>query len=179
MTIVLRPALPEDVPALGALIVRSVHALQGADYDDAQREGALGSAFGVDRQLIADGTYLIAERDGALAGCGGWSRRATLYGADAAAVRDPRLLDPATEPARIRAFFIDPDHARRGVAAAILAACERAAQAEGYRALELMATLTGIPFYAAAGFMPLEEEAAALPNGATMPLRRMRKALVA
>lgn len=171
----LRLAAPIDIPAIAALIERSVHGLQAGDYDRAQREGALGSVFGVDRQLIADCTYFVAEADGALAGCGGWSRRATLYGSDDAAVRDATLLAPGHDAARIRAFFVDPAFARRGIGRAILEACEAAARAEGFTRLELMATLTGVALYEACGFTAVERGAAQLANGATLPLLRMTK----
>jgi GNAT superfamily N-acetyltransferase len=111
------------------------------------------AVMGLDRQLVVDGTYFVAELDGAIAGCGGWSRRATLYGGDhSAGLREPRLLDPASEPARIRAMYTHPDFARRGVGRALLAHCEAAARDEGFAACELMGTMAGIPLYLASGY---------------------------
>lgn len=130
--------------------------------------------MGLDRQLIADGTYFVVEEDGQVAGCGGWSRRATLYGGDHTPGRDAALLDPATEAARVRAMYTNPAFARRGVGRLILQLCEDAARAEGFRRLELMATLSGEPLYAACGFERIEaiEDAR---GGASVPLTRMGK----
>ena len=132
--------------------------------------------MGLDRQLIADRTYFLVEADGRLAGCGGWSRRATLYGGDHTPGRDAALLDPATEPARVRAMYTHPDFARRGVGRLILELCEAAARAEGFRRLELMATLSGRALYARCGFVDIEaiEDAR---GGAAVPLVRMGKAI--
>ncbi|WP_082443416.1 MULTISPECIES: GNAT family N-acetyltransferase [unclassified Sphingomonas] len=133
--------------------------------------------MGLDRQLVGDGTCFVAEVDGALVGCGGWSRRATLYGGDDGMVpRDVRLLDPATEPARIRAMYTHPDHARRGIGSLILATCERAALAEGFRTAELMSTASGQPLYTRCGYLPVERGDADV-GGVRVPLIRMRKAL--
>ncbi|MFD1613367.1 GNAT family N-acetyltransferase [Sphingomonas tabacisoli] len=133
--------------------------------------------MGLDTQLIADRTYFAVTSDGAFAGCGGWSRRATLYGGDHSTdLREPRLLDPATEPARIRAMYTDPAFVRRGVGRMILEACEAAARAEGFRAAEMMATLAGEPLYAAAGYQAVERVTDA-SGGVPVPLVRMRKPL--
>jgi GNAT superfamily N-acetyltransferase len=148
----LRLARLEDAAALAALIARSVRGLGRADYDAAQLEAALASAFGVDTQLIRDGTYFVAEHEGLPVGCGGWSRRRTLFGGDADPNRDAGLLDPAVDPARIRAFFVDPDQARRGIGRALLARCESDAQAAGFRRFALMATLPGLRLYEAYGY---------------------------
>lgn len=150
----LRRATPADLPELGALIARSARELSRGDYTDAQVEGALAAAFGVDSQLIADGTYFVIEVDGRITGCGGWSRRRTLFGGDRRAGRDGTELDPAVDAARIRAFFIDPDFARRGFGTALLARCEREAVAHGFRRFELMATLPGVRLYQARGYVP-------------------------
>jgi hypothetical protein len=115
MPISLRHALPTDLPALQALIARSARGLSTEDYRPSQVEGALRGAFGVDSQLVADQTYFIAEEDGNIVGCGGWSFRSTLFGGDARVGRDASTLDPAIDAAKIRAFFVDPGHARRGV----------------------------------------------------------------
>lgn len=171
----IRPATAADIPILASLIERSVRTLQAGDYSPEQIEGALGSVFGVDRQLIADGAYLVAEADGVIVGCGGWSRRRTLFGAHAFVARDDSELDPATEPARIRAFFVEPAWARQGVGGAILAACEAAARAWGFTRLELAATLTGEPLYARYGYVAVERTETPLPNGASLPIVRMVK----
>jgi GNAT superfamily N-acetyltransferase len=149
----IRAAIPGDVPALEQLIEASARQLSRGHYTDAQIEAAVTHVFGVDGELIADGTYLVATIDGDLAGCGGWSRRRTLFGGDRFAGRTGGLLDPATDAARIRAFFVAPRHARRGVGRALLAACEDAARTAGFRSLALMATLPGEPFYRAAGYI--------------------------
>ena len=134
--------------------------------------------MGLDRQLIADGTYFIVEAEGHIAGCGGWSRRATLYGGDHTPGRDAAVLDPSTDAARVRAMYTHPDFARRGVGALILQLCEAAAKAEGFTRLELMATLSGRPLYLRAGFQDIEaiEDSR---GGVPVPLVRMGKAIPA
>ena len=175
MVITLRPAVDDDLPALTALIAASVRALSVGFYDAAQRESGLRYVFGVDTRLIADGTYFVlVDSSGTLAACGGWSRRRTLYGGDQAKSGPDDLLDPATEPARIRAFFVHPDFARRGLARRLFAHCRDAARAEGFTALELMATLPGVPLYLALGFSPVAREDARLPDGVVLPMLRMR-----
>jgi ribosomal protein S18 acetylase RimI-like enzyme len=148
----IRRATFEDVPALNSLIAASARGLSGGDYTPAQVEGALRGAFGVDSQLLRDGTYFVIEVGETLAGCGGWSRRKTLFGSDARADRDAAELDPATDAARIRAFFIHPQFARRGLGTKLLERCERDAMAHGFRRLELMATMPGVKLYAARGY---------------------------
>jgi GNAT superfamily N-acetyltransferase len=173
-----RPARSEEIRELEALIGRSARELSRGYYSDAQIGAALEHVFGVDSALVADGTYLVIEERGAPIACGGWSRRRTLFGGDRFAARDDVLLDPAREPARIRAFFVDPDHARRGLGMALLAACEAAAAAAGFGALELMATLPGVDFYARAGFVPgkaILHDA----GGTPIPVVPMRKVLIA
>jgi GNAT superfamily N-acetyltransferase len=149
----LRKATLADVPALNALIARSARGLSAADYRAEQIEGALRGAFGVDSQLLADETYFVVEDAGQIVGCGGWSFRATLFGGDARAGRDASTLDPKTQPAKIRAFFVDPDNARRGIGSLLLDRCEREARAHGYARVELMATLPGVKLYAARGYV--------------------------
>jgi len=177
----IRKAAASDVPALAALIELSVRGLQSEDYSPAQIELALKHVYGVDTQLIADGTYFAAEailRDGAvLAGCGGWSKRKTLYGGDAWNRRDDDLLDPARDAAKIRAFFVHPDWARRGIGTLILQACEAAVKAAGFARCEMGATLTGVPFYRAKGYAELERVVVPLPGGASLPIIRMAKKL--
>lgn len=134
---------------LETLIAASAQQLSRGFYTSEQAQAAIACVFGVDSELVADGSYLVAHAGGRIAGCGGWSRRATLFGGDRFAARAAGWLDPARDAARIRAFFVAPDAARGGVGSALLAACEAAAQAAGFARTELMATLPGVPFYAA------------------------------
>lgn len=173
----LRLARMDDVPVLEELIPLSVRALQAAHYSPAQMEAALGPVFGVDRQLIADGTYFVAEHDGQIIGCGGWSRRKAVFGGDRARLGADALIDPAREPARIRAFFIHPDWARRGIGKAILAACESAVIAAKFPSVELVATLPGEPLYAAFAYEVVERYEVLLAGGVTLPVVKMRKQL--
>jgi GNAT superfamily N-acetyltransferase len=170
-----RVATEDDLPAIRELIPLSVRGLSGGYYTEEQIESAIRYVFGPDTQLIADGTYFVAERGGALAGCGGWSMRRTLYGGDQAKDADDPLLDPSAEAARIRAFFVHPGHARRGVASAIYGACVDAARAAGFRSLELMATLPGEPLYRAFGFHAVEPVESTLPDGVGVPFVRMAR----
>ena len=176
-TLTVRKARMDERSALEALIAASARELGGRDYSDAQLDRAIGNVFGVDSELIEDGTYLVAEVDGERAGCGGWSKRATLFGADARAGRDSTALDPKTDPAKIRAFFVHPDFARRGVGRSLYDRCEAEAGAAGFGALELMATLGGIPLYAALGFEPGAAVDYDLGNGLSMRFVPMRKIL--
>ncbi|HEV8118755.1 MAG TPA: GNAT family N-acetyltransferase [Thermoanaerobaculia bacterium] len=169
----LRAALPEEAGRLSVLIRESVLGLSGGDYSGEQLAAALDHLFGVDTRLIEDGTYYVVESAGDPVACGGWSRRRTLFGGDQYADRSDDRLDPETEPARIRAFFVHPDWARRGIARLLLSECRRAARAEGFRRLELMATLTGIPFYEREGFSIVERRDLSLPEGVAFPLALM------
>ena len=153
MTLALRKAAFADIPALNALIARSARGLSREDYRAAQIEGALRGAFGVDTQLLADETYFVVEDGGRIVGCGGWSFRSTLFGGDAGAGRDSSTLDPAIQAAKIRAFFVDPDHARRGIGSLLLEHCERQARTRGFTRVELMATLPGVKLYTARGYI--------------------------
>lgn len=174
--ITLHAATFEDLPGLCAVMDAAIGELQTGFLDPSQIE-ASRAVMGLDRQLIEDGTYFMALIEGAIAGCGGWSKRATLYGGDhSAGLREPRLLDPASEPARIRAMYTAPAFARRGVGAAVLAHCEAVARAEGFFACELMATLSGEPLYRRAGY-ELIEEVVDVRGGAPVPLKRMGKRL--
>jgi GNAT superfamily N-acetyltransferase len=173
----IRAATASDRAAIEALIAASARGLSQGDYSDAQVEAALGSAFGFDSQLVADGTYFVVEDGGALVGCGGWSFRATRFGSDGQAGRSAALLDPATDAARIRAFFIHPDHARRGLGRALLERCESEARARGFRAAELTATLPGLRLYATCGYAGSARETHPLPGGQTIDFVPMRKAL--
>ena len=151
-----RLATRDDLPSLEPMVTRAIDELQ-RDYLDPTQIAASHAIMGLDTQLIDDGTYYVVEVDGALSGCGGWSRRATLFGGDHSAGRDVHLLDPAVEPARVRAMYTHPDFTRRGVGRLILSLCESAAAAEGFTRLQLHATLAGVPLYRAYGFEPLEE----------------------
>jgi GNAT superfamily N-acetyltransferase len=174
----LRLATLEDVPALRELIARSIHGLGAADYTSAQIEGALQGAFGVDTTLIRDGTYFVAETPaGDIVGCGGWGRRRTLFGSDARAERDESWLDPQADPAKIRAFFIDPAHARHGIGHAILARCEADAIRAGFSSLEMMATLPGMRLYEKCGYVPDPPIDHPLPGGLTIRFVPMHKRL--
>jgi predicted N-acetyltransferase YhbS len=173
----LRLATEADVPALEALIPRSVRGLQAAHYSAAQMEAALGPVFGVDRLLIRDGTYFVAEHDAQIVGCGGWSRRRAVFGGDRDRAGEDGCLDPAREPARIRAFFVHPDWARRGIGRCILLACEKAVRDAGFRSAILVATLSGEPLYAAFGYTVLERYEVPLGSGLTLSVVRMSKDL--
>src|ERR1700735_2866031 len=159
-----RLAVADDITRLTAVIEASVRGLQAQDYSPAQIDGALGSWLGLDTQLITDGTYFAVEAvadPGSLVACGGWSRRKTPYGSDHRPGRDDAFLDPKTEAAKIRAFFVHPAWARRGIGTRILELCEQAAQAAGFTRFEMGATLTGIPLYRLHGY--LEQERSELP----------------
>src|SRR5580658_351992 len=186
MKIQIRLAEARDIPALRELIEASVRGLQARDYSAAQLEGALRTVYGVDTQLISDRTYFAAEemedfaestRAPLLVGCGGWSRRKTLYGGDQFAGREDSLLDPGRDAAKIRAFFIHPQWARRGIGSMILEACEEAACEAGFRRLEMGATLSGVAFYQAKSYVAIESQEAPLDNGETLPIVRMNKAI--
>ena len=168
--------MTEDVPALTVLMDAAIGELQRPYLDDAQITSSR-AIMGIDTQLIDDGTYFVVESDGDIAGCGGWSRRATLYGGNQTPGRDSKLLDPAVDPARVRAMYTHPAYARRGVGRLILSLCEAAAASEGFTRLELMSTLSGEPLYAAYGFRPLERLLDDT-GGAPVPIIRMEKAIV-
>ncbi len=171
----IRFATSADIPELEGLIPLSARRLQAEFYTPAQIEAALGPVFGVDRQLIDDRTYYVAEHGGEIVGCGGWSRRRAEFGSDRGRAADESVLDPAREPARIRAFFIHPDWARRGIGRAILAACEAAICAAGFREAVMVATLAGEPLYAACGYTVVERYEISLAGGLTLPGVRMVK----
>ncbi|WP_374470741.1 GNAT family N-acetyltransferase [Phenylobacterium sp.] len=172
----LRVATPTDAPALRVLMDRSIRRLL-EPFLTAAELAASFEVMGLDTQLLADGTYYVIEVDGRLAASGGWSRRATLFGGDHTAGRDAALLDPAAEPARVRAMYTDPDFARRGLGRRILEACEAAARAEGFGSAELAATLGGAPLYRACGWREVEPFHAETASGVQVPLVRMAKAL--
>ena len=158
------------------LIPLSVRALQAPYYSAAQMEAALGPVFGVDRQLISDGTYFVAEQSGQVVGCGGCSKRRSVFGSDQHRnTDDTGELDPARDAARLRAFFVHPDRARRGIGRGILLACESAARAAGFTRFELVATLAGEPLYAAFGYSVVERYEIPLSGGLKLPAVRMAK----
>src|SRR5579863_3569702 len=168
-TVSIRTATLEDIPALEALITGSVMELQ-TEYTREQRLAALGSVFGVDRRLIADGTYFAAMAAGGIVGCGGWSRRKTPFGGDHSPAKDDSVLDPSVDAAKIRAFFIHPAWTRRGIGSSILRACEAAAAEAGFTRVELTSTLSGIPLYLAHGYQPGKEFGVPLSNGDSLPV---------
>lgn len=170
-----RIATHADIPALRSVMDAAIAELQ-KPFLDARQIAASRTFMGLDTQLIDDGTYFVVEADGAPAGCGGWSRRATLYGADSTPGRDAALLDPATDPARVRAMYTHPAHVRKGVGRLILSLCEAAARAEGFRAVELMATMAGVPLYRACGYEGVEDVIDSR-GGVPVPMLRMRKPL--
>jgi N-acetylglutamate synthase-like GNAT family acetyltransferase len=172
---VIRKAVPDDIRVLTPLIASSVRALQVGDYTAAQIEGALGIVYAVDSQLVNDGTYYVVEEKGKIVACGAWSKRKTPYGGDACFDREDSLLDPATDPARIRGFFVHPGWARRGIGTLILKTCEKAARDAGFQRFELTATRTGVALYRVHGYEPVEHKSLALPNGEELPVVRMAK----
>lgn len=186
----IRLATAEDIPVLRELIEQSARGLQAQDYSAAQIEGALKTVFGVDSQLIADGTYVVAEAETStsaspgqervapkpvIVGCGGWSKRKTLYGGDRWTGREDALLDPLHDAAKIRAFFIHPGWARRGIGSMILQACEDAAKAAGFRRYEMGATLTGAKLFGARGYVAVKPISIRLVNGESLPVIYMEK----
>ena len=181
----LRLAVEEDVPTLQKLIEASVRVLQAGDYTAAQIEGALGTVLGLDTQLIRDRTYFVAEAfdtDGEerklLAGCGGWSKRKTLFGADHGPNREPELLNPAVNAAKVRAIFVHPNFARRGLGSLILKRVEAEASKAGFRQFELGSTLTGVPLYLQRGYTEVERMAVPLPNGEVVAVVKMVKSAI-
>ena len=173
----IRTASAADLPEIAEVMERAIAELQ-KPFLDASQIAASRRSMGLDTQLIADGTYFCVEAGGELAGCGGWSRRATLYGGDhSAETRNDRLLDPATEAARVRAMYTDPRFVRRGVGRLILEECERAARDAGFTRLEMMATAAGEPLYAACGYRVVERVERLAPNGVAVPGAVMAKEL--
>jgi len=169
----LRLATPADISAIDVLIAASARALSVGYYTPEQIESLIRHVFGPDSQLIADGTYYVIESGGVLAAAGGWSRRRTMYGGDQMKGDADPLLDPATEPARIRAFFVHPDFARRGLGRILFERCRDEAAAAGFRALTLVATLPGEPLYRAVGFETVRRFELILPDGVSVPASDM------
>jgi GNAT superfamily N-acetyltransferase len=178
MNFSIRKAVDGDIPTLRLLIDASVRGLQSADYTPTQIESALATVYGVDSQLIADGTYFVVQSgEGEIVACGGWSKRKTLYGGDRWTGREDTLLNPERDAAKIRAFFVHPAWVRRGIGTMLLDACEQAAISEGFHRFEMGATLSGVPLYAARGYLSLEDMAVPLANGESLPIVRMEKRL--
>ncbi|MDE2002013.1 MAG: GNAT family N-acetyltransferase [Betaproteobacteria bacterium] len=169
----LRPASPADIPALQALIARSGVALSVGYYTPDQAQAITRHVFGVDSQLIADRTYFVIEHSDAIVACGGWSRRRTLFGGDTAKQGPDPPLDPAVDPARIRAFFVEPAMARRGLGRMLMDRCLHEARQAGFRSLELVSTLPGEPLYVASGFEVTERFELSLPGPTRVPVARM------
>jgi GNAT superfamily N-acetyltransferase len=181
LTPTLRLARLDDASALEALIPLSVNTLQADTYSPAQRTAALGPVFGVDRQLIQDGTYYLCETpSGEIVACGGWSLRQAHFGGDvgrSTAAGEAPALDPMRHAARIRAFFVHPGWTRQGLGRRLLHACETAAAAAGFTGAELVATLAGEPLYAAGGYVAVERYEIPLPNGLVLPVVKMKRSL--
>jgi GNAT superfamily N-acetyltransferase len=170
-----RAATSADIPQLKNLIAQSVRGLSGGYYTPAQVDAALADVFGVDTQLITDRTYFVVDEGGTIAAAGGWSARRTLFGGDQMKTAQDERLNPATDAARIRAFFVHPDFARRGLARRLYEECAAAAHLAGFRRLELMATLPGVPFYSALGFTASEEVVLTLKAAVAVPFVRMSR----
>jgi GNAT superfamily N-acetyltransferase len=176
MDVQIRLACLEDIPVLENLISESARTLQASYYTPEQIEGALGTVFGVDSQLIRDETYFVAEYANQIIGCGGWSKRKTLYGGDRGKdIEEDQLLDPLIDPARIRAFFVDPAWARRGIGSRIMKQCEVAALSSGFQTIEIIATLSGEPLYRKFGYLTTKQFEILLPNHETLPVIKMFK----
>ncbi|CAN7762580.1 MULTISPECIES: GNAT family N-acetyltransferase [unclassified Variovorax] len=174
-TLTHRLAHRDDIDALRALMDAAISELQKPFLDESQIASSR-AIMGLDTQLIDDGTYFVVEADGRLAGCGGWSRRATLYGGDQSPGRSAVLLDPAKDAARVRAMYTHPQHTRKGVGRLILSLCEGAARSEGFKKVELMATMAGEPLYRACGYEPCERLTDDR-GGVAVPILRMSKPL--
>lgn len=172
-----RLATFNDISELQGLIALSVRGLSTNYYNQQQIESAIKYIFGVDTQLVTDGTYYVAEIDGITVGCGGWSKRNTLYGGDQHKEIEDPLLDPNHDAARIRAFFVHPDYARMGIGSYIIKVCETAAQNNGFKSLQLGATLPGVPLYEAMGYKATENIDQPMPDGVILPLVKMFKVL--
>jgi GNAT superfamily N-acetyltransferase len=179
MDISIRLATLSDVPALRVLIPLSASELSKGYYTPQQAESAIRFIFGVDTQLILDQTYYVAEAEGVIVGCGGWSKRMTMYGGDQMKAEAGPLLDPQQDAGRIRAFFIHPEWARKGIGRRIIQACEKAASEAGFSRMELVSTLPGEPLYAALGYEVTRRFDQPLADGVNLPLAHMKKSLEA
>jgi GNAT superfamily N-acetyltransferase len=173
----LRPATVEDIPEIERVMRESIRGISVRTYDSRQVEGSLRFVAHLDRELVRDNTYFVVEENDEIVGCGGWSKRGRLYAGSGSHRDDARLLDPATEAARVRAMFVAPRFERRGAGRLILQACEEAARAAGFRKMELMAMLSGHAMYLATGFRDVENVDAKLEDGTPFPLIKMEKVL--
>src|SRR5262245_56918151 len=171
----LRLATADDAAAIDALMKESAAAIFPRFYDERQAASAVRYVAEVDTMLIDDGTYFVLEAGGELVGCGGWSRRDRLYTGSGESECDSRLLDPASEPAKVRAMFVRSDWTRRGLGRRIIEECEAAARREGFRTLVLGATLPGVPLYRACGFESIDEREVTLSDGVSLPCVSMEK----
>lgn len=177
MPVTTRLATFEDIPALQQLIADSARGLSGGFYTKRQIESAVKYVFGVDSQLLIDGTYYLAESGDTLAACGGWSRRSALFGGDQHKETEDPLLNPAIDAARIRAFFVHPDWARQGLGKLLINLCEEAALQYGFTKMEIGATLPGVPLYEAMGYEAIKKIKVPLPDGETLVVVNMKKEL--
>ena len=175
MEISIRTARIEDVPVLKALIPISARELSKTYYTPGQIESAVRYIFGVDTQLISNQTFHVAEAGGQIVGCGGWSERKTMFGGDQMKAEQDPMLDPKEDAGRIRAFFIHPDWARRGIGQRIIQACEDAAKLEGFTRMELVSTMPGEPLYAAMGYEVTRHFDQPMADGTTLPLAHMKR----
>jgi len=178
MSMTIRCATTDDIPVLQQLIALSARGLSVGYYTAAQTESAIKYVFGVDTQLVADQTYFVVEDEEGIVACGGWSKRNTLFGGDQYKTKVDPLLDPAIDAARIRAFFVHPGKARRGVGQLLINACEQAAIADGFTRMQMGATLPGVPFYAKMGYVEIEKIDLPFPDGEVLEIIRMTKDLI-
>jgi GNAT superfamily N-acetyltransferase len=172
-----RLAHENDIPQLESLIPVSVRALQAPHYATAQMDAALGPIFAVDRQLITDGTYFVVESGMNIVGCGGWSKRRSHYGGDQRRAEPDPELDPVRDAARIRAFFVHPNWARRGIGSSIMGACEKAIVGAGFQKVEIVATLAGEPLYVAFGYVVIKRYEIPMDGGLNLPVAELVKQL--
>jgi GNAT superfamily N-acetyltransferase len=177
MSLTTRLATYEDIPELQELIALSARGLSDGYYSQAETEGAIKYVFGVDSQLIADGTYYVVESKECIVACGGWSRRSTLFGGDQHKDMADPLLNPATDAARIRAFFVHPDWARQGIGKMLISLCEKAAHQYGFTKMEIGSTLPGVPLYEAMGYHKAKKISVPLPGGEHFMVVNMKKDL--
>ena len=176
-SLAIRTATSDDIAPLNALIAHSARELSRGFYTPRQIDSLVRHVFGVDSNLVADGTYFVVTARDATAACGGWSRRRTLYGGDQRPVGSIDWLDPGVDAAKIRAFFVAPEFARRGIGRALIDHCALAARAAGFTRLELMATLPGVPLYAACGFEKVRDVVDVLPDGVAIEFVHMQRAV--
>ncbi|AFY96263.1 GNAT family N-acetyltransferase [Chamaesiphon minutus] len=176
MDVNIRLASLADIPQLLSLIPESAISLQASYYTPAQIDGALGTMFNVDRQLIKDKTYFVAQSASQIVGCGGWSRRANAYGGDPIETDlEEGLLNPSFDAAKLRAFFVHPAWARKGIGSKIIRQSELAALAAGFQSIEIVATLAGEQLYCKFGYRTIDRFEISLPNNHTLPVVKMFK----